>query len=281
MGSRKANKLFVYINTNRMKIALIQTHMSWDKEDNVKRQIEMVDKASDTGAKIIALDELSNTVYFAFEQNTKFFSMAEDERGPTITKFREKAKERNVNLIVPIFERENGMFYNTAFVINDEGKIVGKYRKTHLPQDNLFNEYYYFKVGDLGFPVFDLGGIKVGVVICHDRHFPETVRAEVVKGAQVVFVPSVAYFKEIWEIELKAHAIFNTIYVAGINRIGKEYPNQPQEYFGDSMIISPMGETISKGEGESIVYANVNEDEIIDARIKRPFLKKRLPSYGI
>lgn len=264
-----------------MKVALIQTHMSWDKEDNVSRQVEMVEKAIDAGAKLVSLDELSNTVYFPFEQNVKFFSMAEGADGPTISKFRELARERRANLIVPIFEKENGMFYNTAFVINSEGKILGKYRKTHLPQDNFFNEYYYFSVGNLGFPVFELDGIKVGVVICHDRHFPETVRAEVVKGAQIVFVPSVAYFKEIWELELRAHAVFNTVYIAGVNRIGTEYPQQPEEYFGDSMVVSPMGEVISRGQGETIVYADVKEEEIVEARLKRPFLKKRLPSYGL
>jgi len=268
--------------TNLVKIAVIQTNMNWDKEDNVKRQLELVDKAADNKAKIIALDELSSTVYFPFEQNPKYFSLAEDERGPTISKFKEKAKERGVSLIVPIFEKDNGYFYNTAFVINSKGEVVGKYRKTHLPQDEFFNEYYFFKVGDLGFPVFDLEGIKVGVVICHDRHFPETVRAEAVKGAQVVFIPSVAYFKEIWELELKAHAVFNTVYIAGINRIGKEYPYQEEEYFGESMILSPMGEVISKaGKKEEILYAEVKEEEIEEARIRRPFLKKRLPSYGL
>ncbi|MUN29132.1 nitrilase-related carbon-nitrogen hydrolase [Sulfuracidifex metallicus] len=264
-----------------MRIALVQTHMTWDKEDNVKRQMEMVNKAADGGAKIVALDELSNTVYFAFEQNVKYFSLAETENGPTITAFRMLAKERGVNLIVPIFERDGTSFYNTAFIINSNGSVVGKYRKTHLPQDNYFNEYYYFKIGDLGFPVFQLEDTKVGVVICHDRHFPETVRAEVVNGAEIVFVPSVAYFKEIWELELKAHAIFNTVYIAGINRVGKEYPEQLQEYFGDSMIVSPMGDVISKVQGEGIAYAEVDKEELIKARLSRPFLKKRLSSYGL
>lgn len=267
-----------------MRIAVIQTYMTWDKKDNVERQVEMVNKAADNGAKIISLDELSNTVYFPFEQNPKYFEFAEDEKGYTIQRFREVAKERKVNIIVPIFERDssNLNFYNTAFIINDQGEIIGKYRKTHLPQEDKFNEYYYFKVGDLGFPVFNLSGAKVGVIICHDRHFPETVRAEVVKGAWIVFVPSVAAFKEIWELELKAHAVFNTSYVVGINRVGKEYPEQSEEYFGESMIISPMGEIISKaGNKEEIIYADVNEEEVIKARIKRPFLKKRLNSYGL
>ncbi len=267
-----------------MRIAVIQTYMTWDKKDNVERQIEMVNKAADNGAKIISLDELSNTVYFPFEQNPKYFELAEDERGYTIQRFRELAKEREVNIIVPIFERDpnNLNFYNTAFIINNQGEIIGKYRKTHLPQEDKFNEYYFFKVGDLGFPVFKLGEANAGVIICHDRHFPETVRAEVVKGAWLIFVPSVAAFKEIWELELRSHAVFNTSYVVGINRIGKEYPEQKEEYFGESMIISPMGDVISKaGNKEEIIYADVNEDEVIRSRIKRPFLKKRLNSYGL
>ena len=267
-----------------MRVAAIQTHMSWDKKDNVERQVELVHKAADNGAKIIALDELSNTIYFPFEQNPKYFEWAEDERGYTIQRFKEVAKERGVNIIVPIFERdpETFNFYNTAFVINDKGEVVGKYRKTHLPQEEGFNEYYYFKVGDLGFPVFRLAGANVGIIICHDRHFPETVRAEVVKGAWIVFVPSVAAFKEIWELELRAHAVFNTSYIVGINRVGKEYPGQQEDYFGDSMIVSPMGEIISRaGKGEEIIYADVSEEEVIRARIRRPFLKKRLNSYGL
>ncbi|AWR96846.1 acyltransferase [Acidianus sulfidivorans JP7] len=262
-----------------MRIAVIQTYMTWDKKDNIKRQVELVQKAIDNKAKIISLDELSNTVYFPFEQNPKYFSLAESEKDETISTFKEISKEREASIIVPIFERDNNFFYNTAFII-DNGKVIGKYRKTHLPQEEYFNEYYFFKVGDLGFPVFDLKGVKTGVVICHDRHFPETVRSEVVKGAWLVFVPSVAAFKEIWELELRAHAVFNTSYIVGINRFGKEYPNQKEEYFGESMIISPMGEIISKaGKGEEILYADISEEEIINARIKRPFLKKRLPNY--
>ncbi|BCU71601.1 carbon-nitrogen hydrolase family protein [Stygiolobus caldivivus] len=265
-----------------MRIAAIQTYMSWDKKDNVERQVELVHKAADNGAKIISLDELSNTIYFPFEQNPKYFSWAEDENGETISTFREVAKERQINLIVPIFEVDNSFFYNTAFVINDKGEIVGKYRKTHLPQEEWFNEYYFFKVGDLGFPVFKLGDITIGVVICHDRHFPETVRSEVVKGAQIVFIPSVAAFKEIWELELQAHAVFNTAYIAGINRIGKEYPSQKEEYFGDTLVVNPLGEIISRlGKEEGIVYADINISELTQARIKRPFLKKRLNSYGL
>jgi len=267
-----------------MRIGVIQTFMNWDKKDNIERQIELVNKAADNGAKIIVLDELSNTIYFPFEQNPKYFEWAEDEKGYTIQKFREVARERKVNLIVPIFEKDftTMSFYNTAFIINTQGEIVGKYRKTHLPQEDKFNEYYYFKVGDLGFPVFNLDGVKAGVVICHDRHFPETVRAEVVKGAWIIFIPSVAAFKEIWELELRAHAVFNTSYIVGVNRIGKEYPDQQEEYFGNSMIISPMGEIISKaGNKEEILYADISEEEVIKARIRRPFLKKRLNSYGL
>ncbi|WP_148691185.1 nitrilase-related carbon-nitrogen hydrolase [Acidianus manzaensis] len=265
-----------------VRIGLIQTYMSKDKDDNIKRQIELVNKAADNHAKIVVLDELSNTIYFAFEQDPKYFSLAEDERGKTISQFKELAKERKINIILPIFERDGFDFYNTAFIIDSNGEIKGKYRKTHVPQDNYFNEYYYFKIGNLGFPVFDLAGIKVGTIICHDRHFPETVRAETIKGAWIVFAPSVAYFKEIWELELKAHAVFNTIYIAGINRIGIEYKEQKEEYFGESMVVSPTGEVISKaGKTEEIVFADISEENIIRARINRPFLKKRLPSYGL
>lgn len=264
-----------------MRIAIIQTYMTWDKKDNIERQVELVNKAIDNKAKIIALDELSNTIYFPFEQNPKYFSWAETERGETLQRFKEISKEREVSLIVPIFERDSNFFYNTAFIL-DNGEIIGKYRKTHLPQEEFFNEYYYFKVGDLSFPIFDLKGVKTGVVICHDRHFPEPVRVEVIKGAWLIFIPSVAAFKEIWELELKAHAVFNTVYIAGINRFGKEYPNQKEEYFGESMIISPIGEIVTKaGKNEEILYADISEDEVINVRIKRPFLKKRLSSYGL
>ncbi|NON62300.1 carbon-nitrogen hydrolase family protein [Acidianus sp. RZ1] len=264
-----------------VRISIIQTRMSKDKEENVNRQIEMVNKAADNGADIVVLDELSTTIYFAYEQDPKYFSLAEEERGTTIAKFKDISKERKIGIVLPIFERDNFNFYNTAFIISD-GEILGKYRKTHLPQDNFFNEYYYFKIGDLGFPVFQVKGTKLGTVICHDRHFPETVRSEVIKGAWIVIIPSVAYFKEIWELELKAHAVFNTSYIVGVNRVGKEYEVQKEDYFGESMIISPMGEVISKaGKGEEILTADISEDEVIRARIARPFLKKRLSYYEL
>lgn len=255
--------------------------MGWDRKENVDKQVELVNRAVDNGAKLIILDELSPTVYFPFEQNPEHFKFAETEDDYTITKFKEVSKERSVAVVVPIFERDGGDFYNTAFVI-DRGVVVGKYRKTHLPQEPGFNEYYYFKVGNLGFPVFDVEGVKLGVAICHDRHFPEPVRAATVNGAWLVAIPSVASYREIWELEMRAHAVFNTTYVVGLNRVGSEYEGQRNPYFGESLVVSPTGDVVSRaGSKEEILYADVSVEKVAEARIRRPFLKKRLPSYGL
>src|SRR5579884_947441 len=162
-----------------MKISLLQMSCSNDKEKNVEKAISYVKKASEAGSDIICLQELFSTIYFAYTQEPKYFQLAEKEYG--------------IAIIAPIFELDSdvpGIYYNTAVVIDSNGEYKGKYRKTHLPQLPGYDEKYYFKPGNLGYPVFEVSNHKIGVYICYDRHFPEGPRIMALKGAEMVFIPT-------------------------------------------------------------------------------------------
>lgn len=267
-----------------MKIGLVQMGCGLDKNENVEKAVKYISKAADSGAKIVCLQELFNTIYFPYEEDPKYFDWAEPIPGETTQKIAEAAKENGVAVIAPIFERDTevyGIYYNSAAVIDSRGRLLGKYRKTSLPQLPHYEEKFYFKPGNLGYPVFELPeiGVKIGVIICYDRHFLEGPRIEALKGAQIVFVPTcTAFYPELWELELRAHASFNTLFVAGLNRCGSEYPSQTEPFYGQSMLIDPKGKVVAKaGTGEEVFVADVNLQEVDARRRIAPFLRDRRP----
>ncbi len=269
-----------------MKIGLVQMQGAPKKEKNIEKALGYIGEAIDKGAEIICLQELFSTQYFCAVQDHKYFDLAEPIPGPTVRRLSKVAKRNGITLIAPIFEADtevSGTFYNAAAIIDSDGKVMGKYRKTHLPQLIGYEEKFYFKPGNLGYPVFDLPGCRFGLVICYDRHFEEGPRIEALKGAQIVFVPTcTGFYPELWELELKAHAAFNTIFVAGVNRCGVEFPQQPAKYFGRSFVVNPRGEIVAKaGEEESVLVTDIKLDEVKERRKIAPFLRDRRPDlYG-
>src|SRR5579863_4568355 len=259
------------------------------KQAMLDKHVAMIRKAAADGAQIVCLQEIFYGPYFCAEQSTRWYDTTERvPDGPTIRLMQELAKELGTALVVPVYEVENeGVYYNTAAVIDRAGHYLGKYRKTHIPHVAPgFWEKFYFRPGNLGYPVFDLGFCKIGVYICYDRHFPEGARALGLNGAEIVFNPSatVAGLSEyLWKLEQPAHAVANGYFVGAINRVGREQPWNIGEFYGQSYFCTPRGKLIAEGsrDKEEVVVADLNLDEIQEVRQVWQFFRDRRPeSYG-
>ncbi|MDP9039081.1 MAG: acyltransferase [Acidobacteriota bacterium] len=263
------------------------------KKAMVDKHVGMIRQAAAGGAEIVCLQEIFYGPYFCAEQTTRWYDSTERvPDGPTVQLMCGLAKELGVALVVPVYEvEEEGVFYNTAAVIGRDGGYVGKYRKTHIPQVAPgFWEKFYFRPGNLGYPVFDLtlraGVVKVGVYICYDRHFPEGARALGLNGAEIVFNPSatVAGLSEsLWKLEQPAHAVANGYFVGAINRVGTEEPWRIGEFYGQSYFCSPRGRIVAEGsrDKDEIVTADLDLDEIAEVRRTWQFFRDRRPDmYG-
>ena len=267
--------------TSLVKAGLIQTRTSCNKQENIDKAVSFIEKGANQGVQVFALQELFFSLYFAAEQDNKWFEWAEPIPGPTISTMQEIAKKLKVVLIVPIFEEVNrGVYYNTTAVIDADGEILGLYRKNHIPHLKGFWEKFYFKPGNLGYPVFDSAYCKVGVYTCYDRHFPEGARILGLNGAEIVFNPSAtvdSLSKYLWELEQPAHAVANMYYVGAINRVGKEMDESP--FFGTSYFVNPKGQFLSKGsyDQEEIVIADLDLDLITETRKLWQFYRDRRP----
>ncbi|WP_201008637.1 nitrilase-related carbon-nitrogen hydrolase [Paenibacillus glycanilyticus] len=260
------------------------------KKAAIEKHIRLVREAAAKGAKIISLQEIFYGPYFCAEQVTKWYAAAEEiPNGPTTRLFRELARELGVVIILPIYEREGiASYYNTAAVIDADGAYLGKYRKHHIPHVAAgdggcgFWEKYYFKPGNLGYPVFDTAYAKVGVYICYDRHFPEGARALGLNGAEIVFNPSatVAGTSEyLWKLEQPAHAVANGYYVAAINRVGYETPWNMGEFYGQSYLADPRGSIVAIGsrDQDEVVIGVMDKELIREVRNIWQFYRDRRP----
>jgi N-carbamoylputrescine amidase len=271
-----------------VRVGLIQTKWEDDVEKMVQKHEKMIDEAADKGAQILCLQELFFGPYFPAEQDQKWYGVAEQIPGPLSNRMQKKAKEHRIVLIVPMYEEElPGVYYNTAVIFDADGKMLGKYRKNHIPHlKEGFFEKFYFKPGNLGYPVFDTKYAKVGVYICYDRHFPEGARILGLNGAEIVFNPSATISglsDHLWEIEQPAHAIANGYFIAAINRVGMEEPWSIGEFYGTSYICSPKGKFIAKGsrDKEELVIGDIDLDEIREVRDTWQFYRDRRPeTYG-
>lgn len=264
-----------------IKTGLIQTTASLNKQENIDKTISFIEKGAADGVQIFAMQELFYSPYFPAEQDNKYFDYAEPIPGPTISTMQEIAKKHEVVLVVPIFEEVNrGVYYNTTAVIDADGEILGIYRKNHIPQLQGFWEKFYFKPGNLGYPVFDTAYCKVGVYTCYDRHFPEGARILGLNGAEIVFNPSATVdnlSKYLWELEQPAHAVANMYYVGAINRIGKE--TDEGTFFGTSYFVNPKGQFLAKGsyDKEELVTAELDLEMITETRKLWQFYRDRRP----
>lgn len=259
------------------------------KKRNIEKHVEMIGDAAKQGVQILCMQEVFTTPYFCAEQQVRWYEAVEKiPDGPTTKLMQELAKQHNMVIIVPIYEEEiTGIYYNTAAVIDADGKYLGKYRKNHIPHVNPgFWEKFYFRPGNLGYPAFDTSYARIGVYICYDRHFPEGARALGLNGAEIVFNPSatVAGLSEyLWKLEQPAHAVANGYFVGAINRVGHEMPWDIGEFYGQSYFCDPRGQIIAQAprDEDAIVVADLNLDLIREVRNTWQFFRDRRPdSYG-
>ena len=255
------------------------------KKMMIDKHIKLIKQAADQGAQVTCLQEIFYGPYFCAEQDTRWYEIAEQiPNGPTIKLMQELAKEHKMILVVPIYEVDmTGVYYNTAAVIDENGEYLGKYRKHHIPHCNPgFWEKFYFKPGNLGFPVFETSAGKIGVYICYDRHFPEGARELGLNGAEIVFNPSatVAGLSEyLWKLEQPAHAVANQFYVGAINRVGTEAPWDIGEFYGQSYFCNPRGQIMVEGsrDQDEVVIADLDLDMIEEVRDTWQFFRDRRP----
>ena len=255
------------------------------KQAMIEKHLGLIRQAAEAGAQIVCLQEIFYGPYFCAEQTTKWYDFTEAvPDGPTIRLMQEQARKHHLAMIIPIYEREQeGVYYNTAAVIANDGTYLGKYRKTHIPHVAPgFWEKFYFRPGNLGFPVFDLGFAKIGVYICYDRHFPEGARALGLNGAEIVFNPSatVAGLSEyLWRLEQPAHAVANGYFIAAINRVGTEAPWNIGEFYGSSYFCDPRGRIFAQAsrDKDEVLTADLDLDMIGEVRKTWQFYRDRRP----
>jgi N-carbamoylputrescine amidase len=231
-----------------VRAALVQTNWTGDQESMTKAHEEYARQAAAAGAKVICFQELFYGPYFCQLQDPKFYEYAESVPGPTVERFQALAQELGMVMVLPVYEQEQpGVLYNTAAVIDADGKYLGKYRKNHIPQVNGFWEKFYFRPGNLGYPVFDTAVGRIGVYICYDRHFPEGWRALGLAGAKIVFNPSATsrgLSSYLWKLEQPASAVANEYFIGAINRVGIESEFGDNDFYGSSYFVDPEGKFV-------------------------------------
>jgi len=271
-----------------VRAALIQAQANMSKPEAIDKHIKMIADAAGQGAEVVGLQEIFHGPYFCAEQDPKWYDTAEPEDGPTVSRMREVAREHGVVLIVPWYEEaQPGVYYNTACVIERDGTVLGKYRKTHIPHVGpCFWEKFYFKPGNLGYPVWDTSVGRIGLIICYDRHFPEVARELGLKGAELVFNPSAtveSLSRYLWELEQPAHAVANGFWIAASNRVGVEAPLNNSKFYGSSYFCSPRGKIIAQASDseDEVLVADLDLDEIREVRNTWQFFRDRRPeTYG-
>ncbi|MNK76861.1 N-carbamoyl-D-amino acid hydrolase [compost metagenome] len=259
------------------------------KKAMIDKHVKLIEQAAAKGVQMLCLQEIFYGPYFCAEQTMKWYESAEPvPGGPTILLMQELAKKHRMVIVVPVYEEDlAGVYYNTAAVIDADGKYLGKYRKNHIPHCAPgFWEKFYFKPGNLGYPTFKTAYGTIGVYICYDRHFPEGARLLAMNGAEIIFNPSatVAGLSEyLWKLEQPAHAVANQVFVGAINRVGTEKPWNIGEFYGQSYFVNPKGEflAVASRDKDEVVVADLDLDMIRDVRNTWQFIRDRRPeTYG-
>ena len=272
-------------------IGLIQTKVAENQNRNIESSIRKIKEAAKKKAKIICLPELFLSPYFCQTENHSKFKFAEKIPGPITNIFCRLAKELSVVLMISLFEKKtSGFYHNTSIIINEDGKIISKYRKMHIPDDPGYYEKFYFTPGDLGFKSVKTKFGNIGPLICWDQWFPEAARLTALKGAQIIFYPTAIGWHpkekksfgksqlESWITMQKSHAIANGIYVVAVNRVGTEKKGGRKiQFWGNSMIINPSGQIIGKlsNNKEEILIREIDYKKIDKTREHWPFLRDR------
>src|ERR1051326_1586126 len=242
------------------------------KEAMLQKHIPLIEDAGKQGVQILCLQEIFTTPYFCPGQNPAWYESAETIPGPTTDLMAEYAKKYNMVIIVPVYEKEQaGVLYNTAAVIDADGTYLGKYRKTHIPHTGGFWEKFFFKPGNLGYPVFQTKYAKIGVYICYDRHFPDGARCLGLNGAEIVYNPSattVGQSQYLWKLEQPAHAVANGYFMGCINRVGTESPWNIGKFYGSSYFVDPRGQIFAQAseDKDELLVAEFDLDMIEEVR---------------
>ncbi len=250
--------------------------------------IPLIEQAGKAGVQVLCLQEVFNQPYFCPSQDVKWYAAVEKiPDGPTVSLMREYAKKYAMVIVAPIYEEDmTGVYYNAAAVIDADGKYLGKYRKTHIPQVAGFYEKFFFKPGNSGWPVFHTAYCKLGVYICYDRHFPEGWRGLALNGAEYIVNPSatVAGLSQyLWELEQPASAAANGCYIGAINRVGTEAPWNIGRFYGSSYFVNPRGKVIAKAseDKDELLIADMDWDMVREVRNLWQFFRDRRPeTYG-
>jgi len=283
----------------KYKVGLVQMAMSADAAANLKHAIAQVEEAAAAGARLVCLPELFRSRYFAQREDAALFDLAEPVPGPSTDALGRVAKHAGVVVIAPVFERRAaGLYHNSAAVIDADGRLVGLYRKMHIPDDPAYYEKFYFAPGDLGFRAFDTRVGRIGTLVCWDQWYPEGARLTALQGASVLFYPTAigwhpaekathgAAQLDAWRTVQRGHAIANGCYVAAVNRVGLERPDGTAdgiEFWGSSFLADPFGAIVAEAppDREAILIAEVDVARIEEVRRGWPFLRdRRIDAYA-
>jgi N-carbamoylputrescine amidase len=276
-------------------LGLVQHRCVAEPEENMRKAVAGVREAASRGAQIVCLQELFRSQYFCQVEDHKFFDLAESIPGPSTEALSALAKELGVVIVASLFEkRAEGLYHNTAAIIDADGRYLGKYRKMHIPDDPQYYEKFYFTPGDLGFRSWDTRFGRIGVLVCWDQWYPEAARLTAMSGAQILFYPTAigwlppekaehgAQQQAAWETIQRSHAIANGVYVCAVNRVGHEGDSSAGiEFWGGSFVADPGGRILVKGgTGEEVLTAAVDLGKVDVSRTHWPFLRdRRIDAY--
>ena len=296
------------VNSNSdsvVNVGLTQMACTDDAQENLRRQVTLVERAASGGAQIICTQELFASIYFCQTEDHRFFKLAEPIPGPSTDAFAKIARKHKAVIIASLFEkRTEGLYHNTAAVFDVDGSILGIYRKMHIPDDPLYYEKFYFAPGDTGFRSWQTKYAKIGVLICWDQWFPEGARLTALQGAQLLFYPTAIGWHpsekaeygqaqhDSWELIQRSHAVANGCYVCAPNRIGLEKVVGPDgkpaseagiEFWGHSFVAAPDGQVIAKASmnKEQVLVVPCDLKKVEFSRTHWPFLRdRRIDAYG-
>jgi N-carbamoylputrescine amidase len=278
-------------------LALVQMRCAPDPEANVVKATGRIREAAEAGAQVVCLPELFRTPYFCQREDPALFELAEPIPGPTSDRLAEAARQTGTTVVASLFERRAaGVYHNTAVLFDPAGRLVGRYRKMHIPDDPLYFEKYYFTPGDLGFQAFPTPALNVGMLVCWDQWYPEAARLTALRGAQVLVYPTAigwhpsekaefgASQHQAWELMQRSHAVANGVYVAAVNRVGHEGPSDGGlEFWGASFVCDPFGTMLRRAshDQEELLIVPIDLQRIEQVRRHWPFLRdRRIDAYG-
>jgi N-carbamoylputrescine amidase len=276
-----------------LRIGLVQMRCGEDPGENLARALAGIEEAADRGAGLVCLQELFRSRYFCQREDPALFDGAEPVPGPTSESLAKRAAARGVVVVGSVFERRTpGVYHNTAVVLDADGSLAGVYRKMHIPDDPLYHEKFYFAPGDLGFVAFQTRAARVGTLVCWDQWFPEAARLTALAGAELLLYPTAIGWQfdegpevdaaqhDAWETAQRAHAIANGVFVAAVNRVGREGGIR---FWGQSFVADPFGRVLARAsaEEEEVLVVECDLDAIERVRRDWPFLRdRRIDAYA-